>query len=143
MNQSLTPAVQAYAQQLLRKIEADCRSAAFKIQQSNKIDEVVRLSKVAVRGEFRVQANKLPEMRAMKVAAERRLSSILDERLKQLAQLPAGDSRKEWFGRFSRMEMNHLRGNFPQLAQRADFECRKLVSQADVAETENRVRPKP
>lgn len=120
---------QFWIQQQTRRMESACSQAEQKVRMARSMRQVIEAAHVAIPAELRAVKNSIPGYRRLMDSITHRLTQLLDEQLKALADL-AGAEHKERRGRLLSTEWCHLRGAYAPLYRRAEAESRERSAKA-------------
>ena len=113
----------------MRGYEADCQSALARLPYAVTLWDVKRAAQVAQPGILRgLHWHGISAKLQLAQAAERRMSELLDEQLKNAAAIEDLKARKEFLGRLRMTEWDALRGDYAVLYRKADLQAQKLLA---------------
>ncbi|HDR9103478.1 TPA: hypothetical protein QDB04_000198 [Burkholderia vietnamiensis] len=123
--------VQFFIQQESRRYEQLCESALRQVRQALSMLEVKRAMHVPKPSVLRgIHLPKVGIVRELELAAERRMTALLDEQLKHAAGIADLDARKTYLGQLQSHDWIALQGDFPALCRKADIEGQRLLAEA-------------
>lgn len=123
----MNTAVNLHVQNLVRRYESDCSSAAARIRTLRSIEEVVRAARVSANPLIRSLVRSLPAHKALDGAASRRLDELIQAQLDDVELEPDVEKRKEILGRLRSRDWEFLRGDYAMQWRRADAGATRLI----------------
>jgi hypothetical protein len=111
--------VQFWIMQQAKRVEADCFGRRGQIASAQLMKQVVLAARVQVRSEVRHDPGIRRAVLEIKTLAERRLNTLLDAQLENLATSTSEDALKEAYGKLLAREWQCLRGDFPHVFLKA------------------------
>lgn len=130
---SQNQAMMMWISQQQRRVESQASSNQARLRTTRTLAETVRLADVSIPAEIRFMKNSIQGLRSLNTAIERRLTELVQERLKLIEAKATAAEAKAERGRFM-LECSVLRGAFAQQYRLADSESGRLVYLKEKAE---------
>ena len=116
-----------FVHEKLRQFGVDCSARAAEMQRAGTLRQVRLLAEVPVGNMVRWAVNSEPGYRRLKSKASKRAEEILDAQLANIKAIADPDLRRDAINRLRAQDWCFLRGNWPNLAHKAEREAAMLL----------------
>lgn len=125
MNKAIDP-IGFFVSQKLHQFSSDCSSRVSELHRADSLRQVRFLLDVRSDPTVRWAVNNEPAYRRLTTKARQHAEKILDAQLATISSLGSADERRNAINQMRSREWCFLRGNWPELAYKAEREAARL-----------------